>query len=177
MNIIKPDHRLKKIVIEKLFNKLIAGLHWIEDISLYLLLAIMLSLGIGQILLRNFFDSGIFWAEPAMRIMVLWVALIGAMIASRDGGHIVIKILTLKLSGLRKQFIAMASCFFGAVICFTSAYFSLLFVLVEKSDGALAFANVPIWFCEVIIPIAFLVMGLRFMTAHVVVLTPQWMRL
>ncbi len=44
-----------------------------------------------------------------------------------------------------------------------AAYYSLLFVIMEKEDGLIAFANIPAWVCESIIPIAFAVISLRYL--------------
>ena len=35
-------------------------------------------------------------------------------------------------------------------------------MLDERSYGAIAFAQVPVWWCEAIIPLALAVIGLRF---------------
>jgi hypothetical protein len=35
--------------------------------------------------------------------------------------------------------------------------------MLEKEDGTLAFLNVPVWFCEAIIPFALAVIASRFL--------------
>ena len=66
-------------------NRLISRL---EDSLLIGLVASLLLLAVAQIVLRNAFGEGILWAEPVMRIAVLWIAMIGGMVACREGGHI-----------------------------------------------------------------------------------------
>ena len=39
---------------------------------------------------------------------------------------------------------------------------SFRFVVMEKADGFTAFANVPAWICEAIIPMAFAVISIRY---------------
>ena len=34
------------------------------------------------------FDGGVYWGDSAVRVMVLWVTMLGAMVASRDDSHI-----------------------------------------------------------------------------------------
>jgi len=51
---------------------------------------------------------------------------------------------------------------FTAFICMIVAYYSLLFVQMEFADGGTAFAQVPNWLCEAIIPFAFTVIALRY---------------
>ena len=54
-----------------------------ETAILVLLLTAMMLLASSQIALRNFFASGFAWADEALRLMVLWLAMIGA-VAARD---------------------------------------------------------------------------------------------
>ena len=53
-----------------------------EDALLVLLLLGMISMAAGQVLLRNFFDGGVYWGDSAVRVMVLWVTMFGAMVAA-----------------------------------------------------------------------------------------------
>jgi TRAP-type C4-dicarboxylate transport system permease small subunit len=55
-----------------------------EDGLMAILLSATILLAASQILLRNLFDSGIIWADPTLRIMVLWLALLGAIAATRE---------------------------------------------------------------------------------------------
>ena len=52
--------------------------------------------------------------------------------------------------------------FITAVVCGIVAYYSIKFIQYEYQDGLIAFANVPVWLCETIIPVAFIVMALRY---------------
>jgi len=122
----------------------------------------MLGLAVLQIILRNFFQSGIQWGEPFLRILVLWLGLIGAMIASRNGKHINIDLLSKympeHIASISKIFCQL----FTAIICAIVAYYSFEFILLEKESGDIAFSNVPLWVCESIIPISFSVISLRY---------------
>ena len=68
-------------------------IHALENGLLYTLVAGLLGLALYQIVLRNAFGGGIYWADPLLRVMVLWMALVGAMVATREGGHISIDVL------------------------------------------------------------------------------------
>ena len=65
-------------------NRLIS---WLEDSLLIGLVAGLLLVAVAQIVLRNVLGEGLLWAEPVMRIAVLWIAMVGAMVACREGGH------------------------------------------------------------------------------------------
>ena len=134
----------------------------IEDSILVGLLLLMIFLSVLQIFLRNFFGAGIVWSEVLVRILVLWVGLIGAMVASRQGNHINIDIMDRYLSGRAKNLVKFVVEIFTALICIVVAYYSLQFVQMEFSDGGVSFAKVPEWLCEAIIPFAFTVISLRY---------------
>ena len=75
-------------------GRLMAIINRIEDAFLVGLLAFMIGLAFTQIVLRNGFSGGIIWADGLIRILVLWIGLVGAMVASRNGNHINIDIIT-----------------------------------------------------------------------------------
>ena len=54
----------------------------------------MIVLAGTQILLRNLFDSGFVWIDPLLRVMVLWLGLLGATVATRQDKHIRIDLLS-----------------------------------------------------------------------------------
>lgn len=134
----------------------------LEDSILVGLLLLMIVMAVLQIFLRNLFGGGIVWSEVLVRILVLWLGLIGAMVASRQGNHITIDIMERYLSGRAKKVVQCIIELFTALICLVVAYYSLQFVQMEFVDGSESFAKVPAWLCEAIIPFAFMVISLRY---------------
>ena len=137
-------------------------IHRAEDGFLIAALLSMLAMALVQILLRNFFDSGLLWAESALRILVLWVAMLGAMVATRESNHIAIDLVTRFLPDHLKKFAVLVSYLFSAFICGLVAYHSIELIRFEYEDQTIAFANVPVWVCQSIIPFGFGVMATRF---------------
>ena len=134
----------------------------IEDIVLVGLLLLMICMAVLQIFMRNLFDSGILWGDSLVKVLVLWIGLMGAMIASRDNHHITIDILSKFLPEQIKKITNFIISVFTSIVCGIMAYYSLSFVIMEKKDGYTAFANIPAWVCESIIPIAFAIISLRY---------------
>lgn len=134
----------------------------VEDSILVGLLLLMIIMAVLQIFLRNLFVAGIVWSDVLVRILVLWVGLMGAMVASRQGNHINIDIMDRFLSERKKIVVKFFVELFTALICFIVAYFSLQFVQMEFVHGGEAFAKVPVWVCEAIIPFAFAVIAIRY---------------
>ena len=69
-------------------NGVLRWLDRIENTLIGVLVLAMVLLADAQIVLRNLFDSGIDWADPLLRAMVLWTAMLGALAAARDDKHI-----------------------------------------------------------------------------------------
>ncbi|KAF3978934.1 MAG: TRAP transporter small permease subunit [Methylococcales symbiont of Iophon sp. n. MRB-2018] len=129
---------------------------------LVLLLLSMIVLAVVQIIMRNFFSAGFLWMDSFLRIALLWMTLIGAMVASRQGKHITIEVFSQVLSEHMQTIVKRITDTFTAVVCFMVMFYSFKFVKVEYEEGGLAFAFVPNWICESIIPFAFFIIGLRY---------------
>ena len=127
------------------------------------LLLSMIIIATVQIIMRNFFDAGLLWAESYIRISVLWLALLGAMLASCDNKHLAIDALTHKFNTQTQHWLKRLNALFSASICFLLSYHSSLFIYSEYQDGSTAFANIPNWLCEIIIPIAFGLIACRYL--------------
>ena len=143
-------------------------LYRVEDSILVGLLLLMITMAVLQIFLRNLFDTGIVWSDILVRILVLWVGLAGAMMASRRGNHINIDIMERFLPERAKVVVNFVVEVFTASICAIVAYYSLQFVQMEFADGGMAFAKVPAWLCEAIIPFAFLVIAIRYVLLSII---------
>ncbi|MCP4350554.1 MAG: TRAP transporter small permease [Desulfobacterales bacterium] len=122
----------------------------------------MIGLAVAQIFLRNVFDAGFSWGDVLVRILVLWIGLAGAMAASRDGKHINIDIVTRYLPVKTRKIANCTIELFTGIICTIAAWYSLKFVLMEYEYGGKAFADIPVWLCESIIPFAFAVIAVRY---------------
>jgi TRAP-type C4-dicarboxylate transport system permease small subunit len=142
-------------------------LHWIEDAVLVLSVVALAGIALLQISLRNFFDSGLPWAESATQMLVLWSALLGALRASRDGAHIAVDVLTHYTDGMPRKVMIAAALLFSASICFVAAWYSADFVALEREDGSLGLLRQPLWIYESIIPLALALIGVRFVVQTV----------
>lgn len=143
------------------FTRIMRILHRLEDLTLVLLLSTMIVTAVLQIVLRNTTGSALVWGDTLVRILVLWVGLVGAMVATRQNKHINIDVVTRHLSPDAARAVNGITLLSASLICLVTAWYSLLFVRMEFDFTTPAFANVPTWACQTIIPAAFLVMALR----------------
>ena len=128
----------------------------------------MLGISVTQIFLRDFFDFGIVWAETLTRLLVLWTAMIGSMIAARSSQHIRIDLVERFYQGKYRKQILGAMQLFTALICLAMAYYSMGLLMLEYEDGTTAFADLPSWLFISIIPFAFFIMGFRYLTNAII---------
>jgi TRAP-type C4-dicarboxylate transport system permease small subunit len=135
----------------------------VEDGVLVAFLMGMLALAGAQILLRNLFDVGLVWADPLLRQLVLWTALIGAMVAARKGQHIAIDLLSRWLPAKAVGLARIATDVFTTAVCWLLAFHGARLVAMEWQAGPGATGAVPAWLGLVIVPVGFGVIGLRYL--------------
>jgi len=155
-------------VLQKLSAVRVALLK-IEDFILIGMLLGAILLAVLQIFLRNFFDSGIVWGDVLLRIIVLWIGMFGAMYASRNNEHINIELGIKYLSDTAKPYVQAIVFIFTGSICAIVAWYSTEFVYAEYQDGIMAFAKIPVWVTEVIIPIAFANISIRYFISTILI--------
>ena len=139
------------------------ALRWVEDGVLALILAAMIALAAYQVIARNLFDTGLLWGDALVRVLVIWVALVGAMVASRNDDHIRIDVLTRFAPPHWQRPLKRFANAFTCMVLGVFAWHSYRFVRFEYEDGTLAFASVPAWACEAILPVGAAVISLRYL--------------
>ncbi len=145
----------------------IKRLHHAEDALLVLLLSAMIVLASTQILLRNLLDSGFIWIDPLLRVLVLWLGLIGATVATRNNRHIRIDLLSKFFSRNTHRLIQSIIGQISAWTCLVIAWYGFKWIQMDYVDGLTSFVGVPAWTLEVIIPATFALIGLRYLILSV----------
>lgn len=136
-------------------------LHRVEDLVLAFLLGLLVLLAVMQIVLRTAFDTGLLWLDPLLRALVLWVAMLGAMVAAREGRHIGMDLAARMLPPVPARIARLLSWLFAAAVSALLAWQAGRMVADERALGAVAFAKVPVWWVQAILPVAFAVIALR----------------
>ena len=134
----------------------------IEGALLVLFLSFMIGIAFLQIVLRNAFATGLAWGDPLVRNLVLWVGFIGATLATREGRHINIDVVSQRLSPFGKMVVNVITQFFASSICCLMAYAALKFIKNEAQMRTVTFLEMPAWIPELILPITFGLMAFRF---------------
>lgn len=149
--------------MKKILVKLDSGLYYLENSIILVTLGSMVILSFLQVLLRNFFDTGLLWGDILLRHLVLWVGFVGASLATREEKHINVDILTKLISPRIVPFIKFCVHLFAILICSVLAKASWIFLTFEIEAGTVIFLNIPAWYIQIILPIGFALIGFRFL--------------
>ena len=133
-----------------------------------LLLGTLVVLASLQIGLHSLLDTGLPWIDPTLRVLVLWLGLLGAVAASRDGRHITIDVLARLLPTRARAALAAGTALLTAAVSATVAWHGGRFVVSEFEYASRAFSGIPAWALEIIIPFAFAAIALRYAKLAVV---------
>ncbi len=134
-----------------------------ENVALVVLFSTMMLLAVGQIVLREVFDTGIVWTEELIKLIVLWLAMVGSIAAARDDRHIRIDALSHVLSDRGKDVVRIIVDLFAAGVCGVLAWYTFEYLLLEKEWGMSVLIETPAWVAHVIVPIAFVLVCYRFL--------------
>ena len=133
-----------------------------EDALLGVLLLSLVLLSSTQILRRALFEDGWIGAEAAGRSLVLWIALLGALAATREGRHVRIDIAEHWLPRRWRELAERCAQAAAALVCAVLAWYGGQLVLLEREFPELVFAGIPGWWISLVIPFGFAMMSLRF---------------
>ncbi|HEY7673183.1 MAG TPA: TRAP transporter small permease [Gammaproteobacteria bacterium] len=135
---------------------------WLEDALLVGLFGVLTLVSVMQILLRNLGFAGFVWGDGLVRIGVLWIALLGAVAASRDQKHIAIDLARRLLPERFWRPVAVVVDAFTATVCGFLAYYSWSFVRDSRAFGDTVLGDWPAWLFQLILPVGFALISYRY---------------
>ncbi len=133
-----------------------------ENAALVILLGAMMVLAVTQIAMRWFLSSGFVWADELLKLMVLWIAVIASIAASRNGRHLRIDLLSHFVPPRLARLPQAIAEIFAAGICGVLAWQSYRYVQLAYEFEDTVLVDVPAWIAYGILPLAFTLMTYRF---------------
>jgi tripartite ATP-independent transporter DctM subunit len=131
-----------------------------EDVLATIALGGIMLLPLAEIAMRRAFGTGIPGAAPFAQNLTLWVGLLGAAIAAREG-----KLLTLATGEfLPKRVIGLTHVvggFAGALVSTLFAIGGAALVTTERAAGDVIAVGVPVWLSTIVFPATFALIALR----------------
>mgnify|MGYP005812635641 CR=1 FL=1 len=134
----------------------------LETLLLGIVLFLMIGIAAAQVLLRGISGGSLAWADEALRLLVLWAAMLGAVAASRDNVHLRIDLLTRFLPAAWRPFSAALMDVFAAAISAVLAWQSWRFVAESREYGDQVLGSWPAWIVQAVLPAAFALIAYRY---------------
>ena len=156
--------------MQKLFDVLVMANRKIckfeKGFSFAILLA-MVAISFGQVVVRNVFAFGFMWADQVLRACVLWLAFLGASLATDYARHIRVDIFPRYLTGKRQKFVEISATLFLLVGCIFFAYAAWDYMIVKYHSNLNIFLRgIPDWIIVTILPYFFIMTIFR-STLHI----------
>lgn len=134
----------------------------LENITLVTMLSGMIVLAVGQIVLREVFNTGIVWADELVKLMVLWLAMVGSIAACRDDRHIRIDVLSHLLPDWLVRITRILVDVFAAIVCGVIAWHAWRYLQLEIEFEDQVLVDTPAWIAHIVVPLAFALVSYRF---------------
>lgn len=135
----------------------------LETILLVSILTAMMLIAVGQIIMREGFGTGFGWADELVRLMVLWLAMVGSIAACRENRHIRIDALSHVMPDLAVNLIRILVDLFAAFVCGVIAFQAWRYLQIEIEYEDTVLVNTPAWIAHSIMPAAFALLAYRFL--------------
>ena len=96
-----------------------------------------------------------------MQHLTLWVAFLGAALAAREGKLIALATATFIPAGTVRDLTQIFSAFVATAVCTILAVGAIDLVLLDKADGTMVTAGVPVWKAQLVLPVSFMLIAVR----------------
>jgi len=134
----------------------------LENLALVLLLSALILVAVGQIVARIGFSTGFIWADELVRLLVMWIALVASIAASRSNRHLRIDVLSHFVAAKYARIPRIIVDAFASFICAVLAWQSWRYLQVVREFEDTVLVDVPAWMAYLLLPIAFALMSYRF---------------
>lgn len=135
----------------------------LETGLLVTMLSAMMLIAVGQIIMREAFGTGFGWADELVRLMVLWLAMVGSIAACRDNRHIRIDALSHVMPDTLVKAVRIVVDTFAAIVCAIIAVQSWRYLQIEIEYEFTVLVDIPAWIAHAVMPFAFVLIAYRFL--------------
>jgi TRAP-type C4-dicarboxylate transport system permease small subunit len=147
----------------KVLHAIDSALVRVETVLLVAFLGVMVVLSFAQVVLRNVFGTGLLWADPLVRHLVLWAGFMGAAMATSSDRHISIDAFNKFLPERGRQVVHALTSLFAAATCWFLAQAAWTFIQDEYAAGGEIALAIPSWVALLILPAGYFLLTLHFL--------------
>jgi len=143
-------------------------LGYLENALLVMFLTVTVIMAFLQVILREFWSTGILWADVFLRHLVLWIGFFGAALAAKESRHFSIDIFTKKLPPIMRRIVQVLLDLGASAVCYFLLEAGLSFLSQEiqyNTEPLFTFLgkNVMAYDFEIIVPLGFGLIGIHFL--------------
>ena len=132
-----------------------------EELVANLALAAMVLLPLAEIVVRPVLSGGIPGSIPFVQHLTLWVGLLGAALAAREGKLIALATASFLPKGRRRHVAEIFAALVGSTVSTILAVAAYELVLLDMENGTIIAAGVPVWIAQLVLPVSFAIIALR----------------
>ena len=142
--------------------------HWrrrAEDMFGAAVLSLMVGLPVVDLALRWWFQTSVPGGTSFVQNLTLWAGFVGAMIATRDGGHLRLTTGELLERWVPGRVLALITATISVAVCAGLGWASYGFLVSEMESAVRLGGWLPPWVFIALLPAAFAVIAVRFALA------------
>ena len=124
-------------------------------------LAAMVVLPLAEIVVRPLVAGGIPGSIQFVQHFTLWVGFLGAALAARDGKLIALATATFIPEGRARDATRVFAAGVGAAVSMMLAAGAWDLMMLDREDGTIIAAGVPVWVAQLVLPVSFAVIAAR----------------
>lgn len=133
----------------------------IETGLLCLIVALMIGLGVLEIVLRYGFKTSLLWKTVMLENLTLWLCFLGAALATAEKRHISIDVLSRILSEKIMRYSHYIIDILSLIVVSILVYYGFKFLQAEQKLQATLIGEIPLWWAKSIIPMGFVLIDIH----------------
>lgn len=133
----------------------------LEKSILFVLIFTMLLFATLDLFLRYFNLGSFTWVAPFLKISVLWITMLGGLLAAKSDEHIKVDLINKLVKN--SKIVDVIPRLFTAFIAFVLTIPSYYLVQMSFEFGDKFFNKIPLWIMLIIMPLSFFLIGLRYL--------------
>jgi C4-dicarboxylate transporter DctM subunit len=121
----------------------------------------IIGLPLGEIVLRKWFSTGIPGAAPFAQHLTMWVGMLGAAIAARDGKLLSLATGEFLAHSATAKVAKYIAALVGSAVSTLFAVGGVNLVKIDRLEAAEIAAGIPVWVADLVLPFGFALIALR----------------
>ncbi|MCZ6677042.1 MAG: TRAP transporter small permease [Candidatus Poribacteria bacterium] len=134
----------------------------IETALLCLLILLMIGMALLKIVLRYLFHTGILWNDVMLQHFTLWLAFLGAALATGEKRHISIDVFARLLPARLVRLTTIIIHLISLAVVGILVDASIDFLRSEQVSRTTLVGTLPLWWAKIIIPLGFILIAVHF---------------